>query len=81
MSGAVKSMRLALLAFVLIGPAGVAAAQAAGCSYRSPGCAEWYVDDNGLWHSLRSNWRGLQRTGTYRAHYRHRHAGTAADLG
>jgi hypothetical protein len=81
MSGPLKSMRSALLVLLMVGPAGVASAQAAGCSYRSPGCAEWYVDDNGFSHSIRSNWRGLQHAGTYRAHYRHRHAGTAAGLG
>jgi len=73
-------MRSALLVLLIVGAAGVASAQAA-CSYRSPGCAEWYVDDNGFSHSIRSDWRGLQHAGTYRAHYRHRHAGTAADLG
>jgi hypothetical protein len=78
MFGTLKSMQSALFVLLL---AGATSAQAAGCSYRSPGCAEWYVDDNGFSHSLRSNWRGLQRTGAYRPHYRHRHAGTPAGLG
>jgi hypothetical protein len=81
MSGPLKSLRSALLVvlvLVIVGPAGATFAQAASCSYRSPGCAEWYVDDNGFSHSIRSDWRGLQHAGAYRSHDRHRHAETPA---
>jgi hypothetical protein len=75
MFGTLKSMQSALFVLLL---AGATSAQAAGCSYRSPGCAEWYVDDNGFSHSIRSDWRGLQHAGAYRSHDRHRHAETPA---
>jgi len=40
----------------------LAAAPAAFAQVRtSPTGPEWYVDDQGFWHSIRSDWRNLQR--------------------
>ena len=66
MRGASKIILSAFIVLLLAGSAG-----AAGCSYRSPGCAEWYVDDNAFSHSIRSDWRGLQHGGLPYRSYRH----------
>jgi hypothetical protein len=44
-----------------------------------PAGPEWYADDNGLWRSLRDDWRGLQGANVkHRSLHRHsppRHRG------
>ena len=52
-----------------------AAPASARCNYLTPGCAEWYLDNNATYHSIRSDWRGIQGRGVRFADtvYRHRH--------
>jgi hypothetical protein len=52
--------KIILSAFIVLILAG---SEGAACSYRSPGCAEWYVDDNGHSHGIRSDWRRPQHGG------------------
>lgn len=61
-----------VLAAVLVA---FAAPAGAACFYLTPGCAEWYVDSNGVSHSIRSDWRGLQGSPRHRAGHRYRHTG------
>ena len=68
-------IRIALLAFIVAATSARAAdtsdrIQLAACFYGSPGCAEWYVDSNHRWHSIRSNWRGI--LGRHRVYRRSR---------
>jgi hypothetical protein len=72
--GQMLEARKILLAAVTVSLAicaGMPAAQSRSCSFRSPGCAEWYIDSNANWHSIRSDWRGIQRHHAYR----HQNAG------
>lgn len=66
-----------ILSAVIISLAAAPAAFAYGRAL--PGGPEWYADDNGLWRSLRENWRNLQRVSAslndkHGPSHKHRHS-------
>jgi hypothetical protein len=70
------SMTLLASSLVLL----AAAPANARCNYSTPGCAEWYLDNNGTYHSIRDDWGRIQGRGVrfsdrpYSYPYRYRHA-------
>jgi hypothetical protein len=71
------SMTLLTSSLVLL----AAAPANARCNYSTPGCAEWYLDYNGTYHSIRDNWGRLQGRGIRFADttYRYRHVRRTAE--
>jgi hypothetical protein len=58
MSGKWKTM---ILAFALLSAAASAATAASTRVRAVPTGPEWYLDENGRWHSIRDDWPGIQR--------------------
>jgi hypothetical protein len=60
MSGKWKFMLAAAIVTATISAASTASATHARCRLLAAG-PEWYLDDLGCWHSIRSDWAGIQR--------------------
>jgi hypothetical protein len=69
-----RGMSRILLASILVALAVTPAS--ARCSYITPGCAEWYMDYNGIYHSIRSDWAHIQGHGMRFTNHAYRHRPT-----